>query len=197
MMNHNYHYIIAGLPDLAPDMNGNAPTYESLAATIKEQLSERVLRLVDWLEYGFDEAHLTDHFYHSVARQKNPFLAAWYAFDLRLRNAKVVYLEKKAGKKGTSAVVGDWDPEFEEYTRLQQIFEIPNLIEREIALDKLRWAKISDLTLYEYFTINTILAFLTKCRIADRWNKLDKATGAKLFETLVQEVRGTFKGIEF
>ena len=197
MMDHNYHYIIAGLPDLAPDMNGNAPTYESIVASIKEQLSERDLRLVDWLEYGFDEAHLTDHFYHSVARQKNSFLSSWYNFDLQLRNAKVVYLEKKAGKKGTSATLGEWNPEeFEDYARLQQIFDISNLIEREIALDKLRWAKISDINLYEYFTINTILGFLTKCKIADRWNKLDKATGAKLFETLVQEVRGTFKGIE-
>ena len=67
-MNNNYHYIIAGLPDIAPDMNGSAPTYESLVAVIKEQLSERDLRLVDWLEYGFDEAHLTDHFYHSVQK---------------------------------------------------------------------------------------------------------------------------------
>ena len=48
MMDHNYHYIIAGLPDIAPDMNGNAPTYESIVASIKEQLSERDLRLVDW-----------------------------------------------------------------------------------------------------------------------------------------------------
>ena len=48
-MNNNYHYIIAGLPDIAPDMNGSAPTYESLVAVIKEQLSERDLRLVDWL----------------------------------------------------------------------------------------------------------------------------------------------------
>ena len=148
MMDHNYHYIIAGLPDIAPDMNGNAPTYESIVASIKEQLSERDLRLVDWLEYGFDEAHLTDHFYHSVARQKNSFLSSWYNFDLQLRNAKVVYLEKKAGKKGTSATLGEWNPEeFEDYARLQQIFDISNLIEREIALDKLRWAKISDINL--------------------------------------------------
>ena len=81
--------------------------------------------------------------------------------------------------------------------QLLQIFETPNIFERELQLDKFKWNKISDLTMYHYFDMDVILAFLAKAKIVKRWLDLDKESGAKLFEELVNEVRGTFKGINF
>lgn len=196
-MIRNYHYIVAGLPELVPEWTANAVSYETTAAAIKEQLSPQDLRLVEWLEFGFREENLSIHFYRAAERHSDPFLAAWFRFDRQLRNAKVRYLERKAGQRQPAPPVGEWDEDFEEAGRLQQIFEMQNLIERESALDRLRWDKISELTAFDYFNIDAILGFLAKCAIADRWLRLDKAAGARLFEELVREVRGTFKGIDF
>jgi hypothetical protein len=59
------------------------------------------------------------------------------------------------------------------------------------------WEKISSLTLFNYFDITVILAFITKLNIVARWFKLDEQTGREMFKKLVDEVRGTFKGVEY
>ena len=70
-----------------------------------------------------------------------------------------------------------------------------NIIEREFSLDRLKWEEINNYLTFEYFTINNILAILAKAKIIDRWSNLDRAAGMELFRKFVDEVRGTFKGI--
>ena len=94
-------------------------------------------------------------------------------------------------------IIGEVETSYEEYPQLLQIFETANIFERELQLDKFKWNKISDLTMYHYFDMDVILAFLAKAKIVKRWLDLDKESGAKLFEELVNEVRGTFKGVNF
>lgn len=45
--------------------------------------------------------------------------------------------------------------------------------------------------------MDVILGFLAKAMIVERWNSLDRKKGAELFRRYVDEVRGTFKGIDF
>ena len=47
------------------------------------------------------------------------------------------------------------------------------------------------------FDLTAVLAYVTKLHIADRWLALDEARGRELFRKLVDEVRGTFKGVQF
>ena len=47
------------------------------------------------------------------------------------------------------------------------------------------------------FVDHAILGFLAKLKITDRWLKLDPATGRKLFRRFTEEVRATFKGVDF
>ena len=48
---------------------------------------------------------------------------------------------------------------------------------------------------FDILTIDTVLSLLVRLHIAARWNRLDPETGARLFKHLVNEVRGTFQGI--
>ena len=48
---------------------------------------------------------------------------------------------------------------------------------------------------FDIFTIDTILSLITRLHILARWNRLDPQTGAAMFRRLVDEVRGTFQGI--
>ena len=81
---------------------------------------------------------------------------------------------------------------FPEGERLAQIFATGNILEREKALDLLYWHKAEEIVAGELFNIEPILAFIAKADIAQRWRRLDPASGAELFSRLVDEVRGTF-----
>ena len=64
---NNYHYIIAGLPELMPDFHAEGFSYKDLELAIREQLSAHDRRLVDWLDFGTDTTHLSGHFYRAVS----------------------------------------------------------------------------------------------------------------------------------
>ena len=194
---NNYHYIIAGLPDIVPDFGSQQFSYQEISAHIRANLSKKDNKLVDWLEYGLCEDNLSHYFYHKAEKSPNKFISEYFAFDRFLRNAQVAHLSKTLGKEGEKYIMGELDIENDDYQEISKIFEISNIIEREQALDKLRWRKIAQINLYHYFDIDVILAFLLKGKIVERWIKLDQAKGAELFEQYVSEVRGTFTGINF
>ena len=58
-------------------------------------------------------------------------------------------------------------------------------------------SKISTLTTFNYFDIDTILGFIAKLNIVARWFRLDEQTGREMFKKLVDEVRGTFTGVQY
>ena len=180
----NYPYIIASFPDLLLDFERHPLDVGAVIAEVKGQLSESDCRLVDWLEFGQDGNNLNDHFYRGIRKTRNRFLIGWFDFDRQLRLAKVAYLDEKP--------VGDGFPEA---NKAAIIFKVENLYQREKLLDRLCWDKAAELVDFDILDMNVILSLLQKLHIVARWNKLDPATGAKLFKELVNEVRGTFKGI--
>jgi hypothetical protein len=56
----------------------------------------------------------------------------------------------------------------------------------------LLWNKIGDIILFDVLDFNIILAFLAKANIIARWNRLDRASGEKLFRQFVNEVNDTY-----
>jgi hypothetical protein len=80
---------------------------------------------------------------------------------------------------------------------MDNVLNAGDILSRERGIDDLMWEKIDALTLFNYFDIDVILAFITKLNIVARWFKLDELTGREMFKRLVDEVRGTFKGVEY
>jgi len=183
----NYQYIIAGLPDLMMDGDAAGFNYEETRDFIKSQCSDRDCSYIDWLDAGFEEANLGHLFYSAVGKSGCKFLRNWFAFDRKVREAKVAFLEG-AKRDGEG---------FAESEALEAVFATKNILEREKQLDRLYWQKSDELVLHELFSIDVILAFLTKARIVRRWNRLDPVAGAEFFKQLVQEVRGTFGGVKY
>ena len=188
---NNYHYIIAGLPELMPDFHAEGFSYKDLELSIREQLSARDRRLVDWLDFGTDTSHLSGHFYRAVSRQNSGFLRAYFEMDRKMRNAQVEFISAKENMDSARYTVGETESCQEEYPELQAIFQC------EHRLDMFRWERITGMTLFHYFDMDVILAFLAKGLIVDRWSRLDRERGTQLFRQYVDEVRGTFKGVDF
>lgn len=196
MMN-NYHYIITGLPALTPDFQSVQFSYRDTADAIKEQLSARDRQTVRWLEFGADTSNLSGHFYRAASRHKSEFIRRYFALDRKMRNAQAIYLAGKEGLDPSAYTIGETGSSGEELPELQQILRNSDLFEREHMLDRFRWDRITEMTAFHYFDLDVILAFLAKGMIVERWNSLDKEKGAELFRRYVDEVRGTFKGVDF
>ncbi len=197
---NNYEYIVAGLPDITPDWRfPDGVTPETILADIREQLSAKDSALVDRLLEGFDDEKLGADFYASAIKSKNRFIREYFKFDLNLRNAKVRYLNGALGRPSNQdvLVLGEDEPEFDDAAKVQAALAASDLLSRERSLDDVLWDKIGELTVFDYFDIDAILGFIAKLHIISRWFRLDENTGRELFRKLVDEVRGTFSGVQF
>ena len=194
---NNYEYIISSLPVLSQDVHpGDAPA-EGLLAFIRSQLSPKDNALVDLLLRGHDETDLGEAFYMEALASRDPFIREYFRFDLNLRNAKVRYLNKALGRPADQDIFMEPEGAFEEKARAEAVLATGDILGRERGIDDLRWEKILALNVFDYFNIDTILGFIAREQIIERWTRLDEQTGRELFRRLVDEVRGTFKGVEF
>ena len=192
----NYVYIVAGLPELTSGFENTGFNYAAVKESIMELLSEKDQQLVELMEEGFDENTLGADFYDKAAKSKNRFIREYFDFDGRLRNMKVNYLAKRLGKKGEDFMVELPEADFEEGKQIQEILADADFVDREQRMDELKWEKASDIARMDYFNMNAILAFLVKAKTVQRWAELDPAKGEDMFKKLVNEVRGTFEGVD-
>ncbi|MBQ2531280.1 MAG: DUF2764 family protein [Bacteroidales bacterium] len=197
-MSRNYEYIISSLPALSRDwrFKENA-SFGTWLDWIKSQLDDADKKTVDALLDGFKDENLDRGFYQAALSHGNAFIRNYFTFDLNVRNAKARFLNKAFGRKAGEDTIDLPAGEFPEAARLEGILATDDLLGRERALDDLMWTKISELSLFNYFDLDAILAFLAKLHIIDRWFSLDEETGRDMFRSLVDEVRGTFKGVNY
>ena len=198
----NFEYIISSLPYLTMDFKypGQAG-FNSVISDIKRDLDDRDCERVEFLLRGFSDKGLDADFYAEALRQRNRFLREYFRFDLNLRNAKVRYLNHQLGRAPETDVVSLGEDqedleEFEEGTTIDIVLSGTDLIGREKGLDDIVWKKADDLSIFHYFDLTAVLAYVTKLHIVDRWLALDEEQGRELFRKLVMEVKGTFKGVD-
>ena len=197
----NYHYIIAGLPELVLNADNKGFSYDTIRESVYYSSSEKDRRYIEWFDFGTNEENLNAHFYRAAMNCKNRFIRLWFALDLEIRNRKVDFVAGKMGRESSQYKVqvnnnADLGLDEEQLQRLQTIFANRNILEKEQQLDKFKWDYITGLNEYGEFNMDVILAFLAKGKLIDRWNKLDRQMGEEMFRRLVDEVRGTFKGVE-
>lgn len=206
---NNYVYIIAGLPDFTPDWRQGDKSLEEYLCQVKELLSAKDQETVRLIEDGFDKEKIGQEFYKEALGHGNAFIRDFFQFDLNVRNAKVRYLNQALGRDPLKDVLSLSDPdaddmgmeieepEFKEAARLQAILEGSDILARERGIDDLYWDKIDELTLFDYLNFDRILGVVVKMMIIRRWLLLDEQTGREMFKRLVDEIRGTFKGVEY
>lgn len=193
---NNYEYIIAGLPDIAPDWKGaDAAGVEAIVQEIRELCSKEDNALIDVLIAGFDGANLDLEFYQKALKAKNSFIRDYFKFDLNVRNAKVRYLNRALERPADTDIFMEAEGEFEESQKLDAVLNQEDILSRERGMDDLMWSKIESITTFDYFDINVILGFIARLNIVERWLKLDPETGKQMFARLVEGVRGSYTGI--
>ena len=195
---NNYEYLIASLPVITSDVSeSDKISVSRLIEEIRALSSDKDNSLIDTLLSGYEEENFTPEFYRSMLSHPNGFLREFFRFDLNLRNAKVRYLNESFGRPADKDIFLEDEKEFEEEDEVHRIMYGPNLVSREKGLDELIWNKIDELNTFDYFNISAVLGYIAKLKIIDRWLSLDEKTGRDMFRKLVDEIRGTFKGVDF
>lgn len=195
---NNYEYIISSLPAISLDWKfGEGASFETYVDWIKSQLSEADIKVVDRLLDGYKDENLTREFYEAALKDGNRFLKEYYTFDLNVRNGKARFLNKAFERPLDQDTIKLETGEFPEGPKLEEALNAPDLLSRERGLDSLMWDKINEITTFDYFDLEVILGFIARLHIIGRWFALDEKTGREMFRRLVDEVRGTFKGVNY
>ncbi|MDR2764235.1 MAG: DUF2764 domain-containing protein [Tannerella sp.] len=147
------------------------------------------------------EDRLEALYYEYAMQCGNEFVAAWFELNLHLNNFLTAVSCRTYGLNRTDYIVGD-----NEYAQLfrtsgardfglgntweylpavQRIAEESNLLARERKIDRLKWDWLEEHTIFRTFTVESLLAWLLKLEMIERWTKLDRATGEQTFRHLI------------
>ena len=194
---HKYHYIVASLPELTSGWKFQERSAEQIIGEIRELCGKDDLALLDILQESFVPENLTQEFYQKALASGNSFIREYFTFDLKVRNAKVRYLNRELSRPADKDVISIplQEENSEEDAGIEAAFKGTDLLARERAVDDLYWEKADALSLMHWFDMNVIMAFVLKLHIIDRWNLLDEQTGREMFRKLVDNLTQTNKNL--
>ncbi len=153
------------------------------------------------LSKPFEKA-LFEAYYEECARSKSGFLAEWAAFDKTLRNVSAAVTARRLDVAVADVIVGA-DEFTSNLTRssaadfglkgelpwidtlLNALAEDVNMIDKEHRIDLLRWNYTEELTAFDYFNIDVVLAYLIRVNLVHRWCALDVERGREMYKRLV------------
>ncbi|NQU38757.1 MAG: DUF2764 family protein [Lentisphaerae bacterium] len=168
-----YYYFASTLPMLMPD---HPPPFS--VADFRE-------RCVDHLTAG-DMAAMNGMLDQQPPQEPHPFVRDWQCADGQLRNVLVRTRAERMHKEPTAYLreIGGSDTTLE--NAVSEAYSRPNPLEREKALDQIRWECIEELAGLDPFTGRAILAYGLQLSILERWARMDKEAGSAAVETLLQ-----------
>lgn len=151
------------------------------------------------------EKALFTAYYRECEKSRCRFIRDWYAFDRNLRNITAAYTARRLGRHVAEELVGDGyvvdmlarstssdfglRGELDYMDRIMAALdEESNVIEREQAVDLLRWDMADELTVFDYFNVNAVLAYLVKVNAVHRWMALDPVRGREMFRNLMASI---------
>lgn len=198
---NNYVYIVSSLPELVKELKpGMSLSRDAILEEITSQCSKKDREVISFLLEGFEPDKLDRSFYEKALSHSDRFIREYFRYDLDTRNAKARVLNKALGRpEDTDTIVleGDEDHVAENQAETDAVLAQKDILSREKDLDLLMWKKAEECTIFEYFSLEAILAFIVKLCITSRWAVMDEETGKEMFRKLSSEVRATFSGVEF
>ena len=192
---------------------GESPESGAQSEDMQVELPACIKKVLDPLVFGKEhesedaadvEQALWESYYATVERSSSSFLRKWSMFDRHLRDIAAAYTARRKGIDIAGVLVGDDDiterlksdytPDFglkgafDKVDELISILDSEDMLAKERRLDELRWDKVDDLTLFDYFNIDFILGYLVKVSIICRWMVLDKDAGRQMLERLIERL---------
>ncbi|MBQ5648016.1 MAG: DUF2764 family protein [Alistipes sp.] len=146
-------------------------------------------------------------YYKACESSKSRLLREWSATDRTIRNIVAATLARRQGVAIDSVVVGE-DSVTDSLLRssaadfglraelpfveqlVSAVSDEQNMVEKERKIDNIRWAELSELSTFDYFDLNAVIAYLVRANMVARWAALDAKIGREMFDRLVAELNG-------
>lgn len=154
------------------------------------------------------ELLLNSLFYASLLNNSNKFLKEWTEFELNVRNVFTALNCRKYNMEIKHEIVGDnWVAEsirknntrdfglneLPYINQLLQVFESGQLMEREKALDLMRWNLMDEMVFYYYFSVERLFSYYWKISVVERWLGLDQEIGRQMFTKLLDDLKKSYE----
>ncbi len=165
----NCVYLIASLPALTFLQNPSI-TPETFQALCEEYLGAADARAAALLCRDLDLGG---------EAPAHPFTALWLDREIQLRNAVA---SARAARRRTDAADSIRPHKgFDTYIKddVESAFDLTSPLDREQALDRLRWTHLDELAGLDPLAVTVVLAYAVKLRIAQRWAALDTEAALK------------------
>lgn len=178
------YYLIASLPRLTLDGGKSLLSPEDFKLLCREQLGSRdanaAAQLCDGPDYGEKDV-----------AANHPFTVAWQAREIQIRNA--IARIRAARRKTDTTDITRPHPGFDVYIEkaVENAFDLPTPLDREKALDHLRWGILDELAGVDPFAPSVALAYAVKLRLARRWTTLDETSARERVETALNANPGS------
>jgi hypothetical protein len=171
------------------------PYFETFARAFLAAQEKEETPPVPWTDY------LSALYYAYAMQSSNAFVSAWFELNLNIKNILIAATCRKYKWERAGFIVGDTDAAnlirtsnardfdlgdtLDYLPALLRIAEESDLLVRERKTDLLKWEWLEEMTLYKTFDIESVLVYLLRLEMLERWATLDKAAGERSFRQLV------------
>ena len=195
-----YEYLLAGLPELKA--GADTPiSLDKLNELLDECLTERDKAQLDLLRAPIDADILAQGL-----KAKNKFVRAWFAFNQDMNNVLVAQICRKHGFDVKQQIVGDGEvaetlrthtsqKDFGlnelpgDYQAIMALAQIEDLMQREKAMDAIRFEWLQERTEFDFFSVEMVYAYYLEAVMLHRWSLLTVEEGEKVFRQLVSDMK--------
>ena len=199
-----YEYLLAGLPELKA--GSDAPiSLEKLDELLDELLSDSDKAILDMLRVPMDAQTL-----EQGLQSSNKFVREWFGFNQDMNNVLVAQICRKHGFDPKQQIVGQGEVAeqlrthtsqkdfglnevMDDATELLALAQIEDLMQREKAMDAIRFEWLQHRTEFDFFSAEMVFAYYLEAVMLHRWSILTVEEGERIFRALVADMK---KGIK-
>ncbi|NLA62037.1 MAG: DUF2764 family protein [Bacteroidales bacterium] len=141
---------------------------------------------------------------------KNSLVSQWFTLNLNIGNVLAAIYSRKYGMDVKQVVIGNnhiaktiransgsrdfgLEQELDYFDALLKISEETDMYERERKIDKFRWDWLDENTVFDYFNVEYLFAYLCKLQILERWVQLNAEEGERVFRELIANMKKEVK----
>jgi Fe-S-cluster formation regulator IscX/YfhJ len=197
---------IQAIYDLLKDED-RAPAQLAVPAYFAAFIRDYLVRMEndESIDIHIIEDQLSASYFEAAMSCGNEFLSSWFEMNLNMRNIFIALNCRKYGLNIEQFIIGN--NEIAEQLRqsssrdfhftdaadyiveLLQVAEEKETLMREKRLDAIRWKWLDEHTFFKTFDLESVIAFMLRLEMIERWIGLDKERGATTFRRLVSDMK--------
>ena len=206
MKEHEDDFELPPLPPFPPrirpfrNKNKRLPSYfVTFARIYLESVGNEEETIIPW------EDRLSSLYYEYAMKRSNSFIASWYELNLNIHNIFTALTCRAYKLDRANYIVGD--TEISQKLRLSnardfdigdtleylpsvlRIAEETDWLQREWKTDVLKWEWLDEQILVKVFDIESVMTYMLKIEMLERWSNLDKVAGEKVFRQMVGDIK--------